>query len=61
MPGSGSVFSAILASGLPDDETHILWRGEHTFAILKPGRHEITLRDKVSGLSAKTFVIVQEE
>lgn len=34
MPGSGSVFSAILASGLPDDETHILWRGEHTFAIL---------------------------
>ncbi len=33
----------------------------HTFAILKPGRHEIELRDEVSGLSVKTFVIVQEE
>jgi len=33
----------------------------HTFAILKPGRHEIELRDETSGLSAKTFVIVQEE
>jgi ATP adenylyltransferase len=29
-----SVFKRILESGLPDDETHILWRGEHTFAIL---------------------------
>jgi hypothetical protein len=35
--------------------------GAHTFAILKPGRHEIELRDETSGLSAKTFVIVQEE
>ncbi len=33
----------------------------HTFAILKPGRHEIEVRDEASGLSAKTFVIVQEE
>lgn len=33
----------------------------HTFAILKPGRHEIELRDEANGLSAKTFVIVQEE
>jgi len=33
----------------------------HTFGILKPGRHEIELRDEASGLSAKTFVIVQEE
>lgn len=33
-PGSGSVFSRILASGLPDDETHVLLRGQHTFAIL---------------------------
>lgn len=33
----------------------------HTFAILKPGRHEIELRDEATGLSAKTFVIVQEE
>ena len=35
--------------------------GVHTFAILKPGRHEIEVRDEASGLSAKTFVIVQEE
>ena len=33
----------------------------HTFAILKPGRHEIELRDEASGLTAKTFVIVKEE
>jgi penicillin-binding protein 1C len=33
----------------------------HTFAILKPGRHEIELRDEASGLKARTFVIVQEE
>ncbi|MBN8418980.1 MAG: penicillin-binding protein 1C [Verrucomicrobia bacterium] len=35
--------------------------GAHTFAILKPGRHEIEASDEASGLSAKTFVIVQEE
>ena len=35
--------------------------GAHTFAILKAGRHEIEVRDEVSGLSARTFVIVQEE
>lgn len=29
-----SVFRRILESGLADDETHIVWRGEHTFAIL---------------------------
>lgn len=29
-----SLFERILASGLPDDETYILWRGEHCFAIL---------------------------
>ena len=32
-PG-GSVFTEILGSGLPDDETHILHRGQSTFAIL---------------------------
>ena len=31
---TGSVFTQILAAGLPDDETHILRRGQHTFAIL---------------------------
>ncbi|MGH9231847.1 MAG: HIT family protein [Acidimicrobiales bacterium] len=30
----GSVFRRILDSGLPDEETHVVWRGEHTFAIL---------------------------
>jgi penicillin-binding protein 1C len=35
--------------------------GAHTFAILKPGRHEIEVRDEASGLSARTFVIVREE
>ena len=33
-PGEGSVFSRILASGLPDEETHIVWRGERVFVIL---------------------------
>jgi len=35
--------------------------GVHAFAILKPGRHEMEVHDKASGLSARTFVIVQEE
>jgi ATP adenylyltransferase len=34
LAGEGSIFRGILASGLPDDETHVVWRGEHTFAIL---------------------------
>jgi ATP adenylyltransferase len=33
-PASGSIFTQILRSGLPDDETHIVHRGEHCFAIL---------------------------
>jgi ATP adenylyltransferase len=32
--GPGSVFVRILASGLADEETHIVWRGETAFAIL---------------------------
>jgi ATP adenylyltransferase len=32
--GEGSVFTRILSSGLPDDETYIVWRGAQTFAIL---------------------------
>ena len=28
------VFCAILSSGKPDDETHVLWRGSHCAAIL---------------------------
>jgi diadenosine tetraphosphate (Ap4A) HIT family hydrolase len=33
-PGDESVFTRILASGLPDVETYIVWRGPLTFAIL---------------------------
>ena len=33
-PHEGSVFTQILASGLPDEETNIVHRGTHTFAIL---------------------------
>lgn len=33
-PGGGSVFSRILASGLSDEETNIVHRGERCFAIL---------------------------
>jgi ATP adenylyltransferase len=32
--GRGSLFRQILESGLPDEVTHIAWRGELTFAIL---------------------------
>jgi ATP adenylyltransferase len=32
--GDACVFCRILQSGLPDDETYLLWRGERTFAIL---------------------------
>jgi diadenosine tetraphosphate (Ap4A) HIT family hydrolase len=32
--GASSVFTEILRSGLPDDETHIVHRGESVFAIL---------------------------
>lgn len=33
-PGDGCVFCAILASGAPDEETHLLWQGRATIAIL---------------------------
>ena len=32
--GVDCVFCGILRSGLPDEETYVLWRGERTFAIL---------------------------
>ena len=32
--GEGSLFERILHSGLPDDESFILWRGERCFALL---------------------------
>jgi ATP adenylyltransferase len=33
-PGEGSVFTRILASGRPDEETHVVHRGATVFAIL---------------------------
>jgi ATP adenylyltransferase len=34
LAGEGSLFRRILDSGLPDEQTHIVWRGRLTFAIL---------------------------
>lgn len=31
---NGSVFTRLLASGEPDEATHVLWRGDDVFAIL---------------------------
>ena len=34
-PAAGqTLFEAILGSGLPDEESHIVWRGERVFALL---------------------------
>ncbi len=32
--GEGTLFERILHSGLPDEQTLIVWRGEHCFALL---------------------------
>jgi ATP adenylyltransferase len=32
--GGGSIFTRILAAGLPDEKCYIVWRGETVFAIL---------------------------
>ncbi len=32
--GTGSVFERLLASGRPDRETYLLWRGQHCAALL---------------------------
>jgi ATP adenylyltransferase len=34
VPEGKSLFEAILESGLPDEETFIVWRGAHCFALL---------------------------
>ena len=39
--GPGSVFSKIIAAGVPDDESYIVWRGRHTFAILNAIWYEV--------------------
>ncbi len=32
--GDGTLFEQLLTSGLPDDETYIVWRGERCFVVL---------------------------
>ena len=34
LAGEGSLFQRILALGLPDEESHVVWRGDEVFAIL---------------------------
>ena len=34
LEAGGCVFCRILESGLPDDDTYVLWRGDRSFAIL---------------------------
>jgi ATP adenylyltransferase len=34
LAGEGSLFQRILALGLPDEESHVVWRGNEVFAIL---------------------------
>ena len=34
LAGEGSIFRRILDTGLPDEETHVVWRGPTCFAIL---------------------------
>jgi diadenosine tetraphosphate (Ap4A) HIT family hydrolase len=34
LAGEGSIFRRMLDSGLPDEETHVVWRGPTCFAIL---------------------------
>jgi len=34
LAGEASIFRRILDTGLPDEETHVVWRGETCFAIL---------------------------
>jgi ATP adenylyltransferase len=34
LAGEGSIFRRILDTDLPDEETHVVWRGETCFAIL---------------------------
>jgi ATP adenylyltransferase len=34
VPEGSTLFEAILGADLPDEETYIVWRGEHCFALL---------------------------
>lgn len=52
---AGSLFTQILDSGLPDDETNIVHRGQHTFAIMNafpynPGHLMVLPYDEIPDL-----------
>jgi ATP adenylyltransferase len=67
-----SVFTQILASGCPDEETHIVWRGADCFAILNaypygsghvmvmPYREVAALEDLTSAEHAELWVGVRD-
>jgi diadenosine tetraphosphate (Ap4A) HIT family hydrolase len=71
-PAGGSLFSRILASGLPDKETHVVWRGQHVFAILNaypytcghvlvmPYREVGELEDLTPGEAAELWAAVRD-
>jgi ATP adenylyltransferase len=68
----GSVFTQILASGLPDNETHVVWRGREVFAILNrfpytsghvlvmPVREVADIDDLSDGESAELWSAVRQ-
>ena len=70
--GGGSVFTQILASGLSDEETHILFRGQMVFAMLNafpytsghlmvlPYRVVATLEDLTPEEAAELWATVTE-
>ncbi|HEX6421116.1 MAG TPA: HIT domain-containing protein [Acidimicrobiales bacterium] len=72
LAGEGSLFRRILDSGLPDDETHIVWRGGHVFAILNafpytcghmllmPYREVPELEDLTAGESVELWAAVRD-
>lgn len=70
--GPGSVFTKILESGLPDEETHVVHRGDRCFAILNafpystghvlvlPYREIADLEDLDGGESAELWATVTD-
>lgn len=66
------MFTQILASGLPDDETHVVYRGQLVFALLNafpytsghlmvlPYREVATLEDLTADESAELWATVTE-
>lgn len=67
----GCVFCRILASGAPDDDTYVVWRGRTTFAVLNafpyasghllvlPYRHVASIEDLAGGEAAELWAGVR--